>query len=83
MKAKKITTVLSIAALTSFGVCLAVLNTTNVSTAAAASGMTLSNVAVMQASAGESTCDATNTNKCTIVSGNITLYGTGVLITNP
>jgi hypothetical protein len=83
MKAKKITTALGIACLTSIGVCLAVLNITNVSTAAAKPGVTLSNVAIMQASAGESTCDATNTNKCTIVSGNITLYGTGVLKTNP
>jgi len=83
MKAKKITAGLSIACLTAVGVCLAVLNITNASTTAAKSGMTLSNVAVMQASAGESICDATNTNKCTIVSGNITLYGTGVLKTNP
>jgi hypothetical protein len=83
MNSKKITTALGITCLVSFGVCLAVLNITNVSTAAAKPGMTLSNVAVMQASAGESTCDASNTNKCTIVSGNITLYGTGVLTTNP
>ncbi len=83
MKAKKITTALGIACLASFGVCLAVLNITNVSTATAKSAVTLSNVAVMQASAGESTCDASNTNKCTIVSGNITLYGTGVLTTTP
>jgi len=82
MKTKKIRAALGIAGLTTFGLCVAVINVTNVSTAASKSVTTLSNVSVMQASAGESTCDATNTNKCTITSGDITLYGTGVLKTN-